>query len=151
MLSINTLSFIVPFRYWEEEVPRFTEAQFQKEFHVSKRTFNYLCSALRSTLSKKSTSVGPPITLEKRIAVALALLAAKNEYNVIAQTFGIGKSTVSILFKQFCNAVVDVLFGKVVQLPSGSGFREEADIFALRWVDIIVPIALPKGNVTFYF
>ena len=95
--------------------------------------------------------MGPPITLEKRIAVALALLAAKNEYNVIAQTFGIGKSTVSILFKQFCNAVVDVLFGKVVQLPSGSGFREEADKFALRWVDIIVPIALPKGNVTFYF
>ena len=72
------------------------------------------------------------IPLEKRIAVALALLASKNEYSVIAQTFGIGKSTVSVLFKQFCNAVVDVLFGKVVQLPSGPGFREEADKFELR-------------------
>ena len=46
--------------------------------------------------------------------------------------FGISKTTVSVVFKQFCNAVVDTLFGKVVQLPSGSGFREEADKFELR-------------------
>ena len=113
-------------------MPRFTEAQFQKEFHVSKRTFSYLCNSLRSTLSKKDANLNVNIPLEKRIAVALALLASKNEYNVIAQMFGIGKSAVSILFKQFCNAVVGVLFGKVVQLPSGTGFREEADKFALR-------------------
>ena len=47
--------------------------------------------------------------------------------------FGISKSVVSVVFKQFCNAVVDTLFGKVVQLPSGPGFREEADKFELRY------------------
>ena len=50
--------------------------------------------------------------------------------------FGITKSTVSVVFKQFCNAVVDTLFGKVVQLPSGPGFREEADKFELRYIRI---------------
>ena len=114
------------------DVPRFTEAQFQKEFHVSKRTFSYLCNALKPTLMKKDANLRVIISLEKRIAVALALLASKNEYASIAQTFGIGKSTVCVLFKQFCNAVVDILFGKVVQLPSGPGFREEADKFELR-------------------
>lgn len=72
------------------------------------------------------------------MGVALALLASKNEYkndySVIAHTFGISKSSVAIIFKQFCNAVVDILFGKVVQLPSGPGFREEADKFELRCV-----------------
>ena len=76
------------------------------------------------------------VPLEKRVGVALALLASKNEYkndySVIAHTFGISKSSVAIIFKQFCNAVVDILFGKVVQLPSGPGFREEADKFELR-------------------
>lgn len=114
-------------RYWEREVPRFTEAQFQKEFHVSKRTFGYLCEALRQALSRKG-----PVALEKRVAVALALLASKNEHEQIARTFGLGRQQVGLLFKQFCNAVVDVLFGKVVQLPSGDGFRQEADKFALR-------------------
>lgn len=125
-------------RFWEREVPRFSEAQFQKEFHVSKRTFNYLCNALRPTLSKRDANLRAHVPLEKRVGVALALLASKNEYkndySVIAHTFGISKSSVAIIFKQFCNAVVDILFGKVVQLPSGPGFREEADKFELRCV-----------------
>jgi len=141
-------------RFWEVDVPRFTEAQFQKEFHVSKRTFNYLCNALKPTLMKKDANLRVIISLEKRIAVALALLASKNEYASIAQTFGIGKSTVCVLFKQFCNAVVDILFGKVVQLPSGPGFREEADKFELRYMfpDSIgvvgathLPVATPRN------
>lgn len=118
-------------------MPRFTEAQFQKEFHVSKRTFSYLCNALRPTLAKRDGEFRTHIPMEKRIAIALSLLAAKheyrNDYSAIAQTFGVSKSLVSLIFKQFCNAVVDVLFGKVVQLPSGSGFRQEADNFELRY------------------
>ncbi|KAK4022511.1 protein ALP1-like [Daphnia magna] len=145
-------------KFWEREVPRFSEAQFQKEFHVSKRTFNYLCNALRPTLSKRDANLRAHVPLEKRVGVALGLLASKNEYkndySVIAHTFGISKSSVAIIFKQFCNAVVDILFGKVVQLPSGPGFREEADKFELRYLfpDTIgvvgathLPVATPRN------
>ena len=61
-------------------MPRFSEAQFQKEFHVSKRTFAYLCNALRPTLQKRDPALKQYITLEKRVGVALALLASKNDY-----------------------------------------------------------------------
>ncbi|CAN7949776.1 unnamed protein product, partial [Ixodes pacificus] len=50
-----------------------------------------------------------PISLEKRVAVGLYRLCSSAEDRTIAHLFGIGRSTVNMLYKDFCDAVIQKL------------------------------------------
>ncbi|XP_065649991.1 uncharacterized protein LOC136078323 [Hydra vulgaris] len=58
-----------------------------------------------------------PISVVKRIAVALHYLASCKKYRVVPSFFGIGKSTANLIVHEFINAVNDVLLPKYVKFP----------------------------------
>nr|XP_047129487.1 uncharacterized protein LOC124809436 [Hydra vulgaris] len=58
-----------------------------------------------------------PISVVKRVAVALHYLASCEEYRVVSSLFGIGKSTANLIVHEFINAVNDILLPKYVKFP----------------------------------
>ncbi|XP_047137502.1 uncharacterized protein LOC124814007 [Hydra vulgaris] len=93
------------------------ECEFKEHFRVNRNTFNFLVNKLHLHLGKTTTTMREPISLVKRVAVALHYLASCEEYCVVSSLFGIGKSTVNLIVHEFINAVNDILLPKYVKFP----------------------------------
>ena len=65
---------------------------------MSKTSFLKLVDLVRYKMEPKLNAVREPITLEKRVAMALYNLASNMEYRVTANQFGSHKTTVSTLW-----------------------------------------------------
>lgn len=50
-----------------------------------------------------------PISLQKRVAIALFALGSAGEYRVVSELFGVGKSTVCAILMEFCEEVWQAL------------------------------------------
>ncbi|XP_012563140.1 uncharacterized protein LOC105847865 [Hydra vulgaris] len=93
------------------------ECEFKEHFRVNRKTFNFLVNELHSYLGKTTTTMREPISVVKRVAVALHYLASCEEYRVMSSLFGIGKSTAYLIVHEFINAVYDILLPKYVKFP----------------------------------
>ncbi|XP_064465442.1 uncharacterized protein LOC135376958 [Ornithodoros turicata] len=71
----------------------------------------YLVESL-PTLERENTEMRDAITPEKRVAVGLYRLCSTAEDRTIGHLFGIGRSTVNTIFKEFCDAVIMHLEGQ---------------------------------------
>lgn len=92
---------------------------------MNRASFNLLCSHLKAW-KKEDTSYRQAITLEKRVAIALYALGSSAEYRSIANLFGVGKSTVCIIVKEFCMRVwIDLQPSYLNHLPLSSQKVEE--------------------------
>ncbi|XP_064475764.1 uncharacterized protein LOC135389661 [Ornithodoros turicata] len=60
-------------------------------------------------LRREDTVMRQAISVEKRVAVSLYKLCSSAEDRSIAHLFGIGRSTVNTLYKEFCEAVITTL------------------------------------------
>lgn len=98
-------------RWFEDTLPNLTEHHFKQAFRVSSSTFRYLVESLR-VLERENTNMRLAIPLEKRVAVGLYRLSSSAEDRTIAHLFGIGRSTVNTLFREFCTAVIEQLEGE---------------------------------------
>ncbi|KAL1445306.1 hypothetical protein MTO96_045091 [Rhipicephalus appendiculatus] len=58
-----------------------------------------------------------PLSVEKRVAVGLYSLCSNAEDRTTAHLFGIGRSTVNIVYRDFCRAVVSKLEDAWVHMP----------------------------------
>ncbi|XP_054830356.1 uncharacterized protein LOC129326219 [Eublepharis macularius] len=85
-------------------------------FRMSRTTFRDLVAALRPRLERQRTTMREPISVEKRVAVAVWFLASGSSYQVASDIFGVGRSTVSNLVVEFCLAVELELLSKTVHL-----------------------------------
>ncbi|KAK8773284.1 hypothetical protein V5799_012181 [Amblyomma americanum] len=103
--------------WFEDTLPNLGERHFKQAFRVSPATFRYLVESLQCVLQREVTNMRKPITLEKRVAVGLYRLCSSAEDRTVAHLFGIGRSTVNIVYREFCRAVVDVLEGAWVHMP----------------------------------
>ncbi|XP_052407883.1 uncharacterized protein LOC127953028 [Carassius gibelio] len=146
--------------WWDSVVSTFTEAQWIKNFRMSKDTFMYLCRRLQPQLERQDTNYRLCITIEKRIAIALWKLATNSEYRSISHLFGIGVATVCRCVHDFCSAVEKVLMPEVIKLPNSEKLKEMATYFERRWglpqcVGAIdgshIPILGPEDYHTEYF
>lgn len=76
-VNIRSIGAIKRFSiFYEKQVPTMDDAEFRENFRVSRNTFNFLVQNLQS-LKKNITRFKSPITLDKRIAVALYSLGKK--------------------------------------------------------------------------
>ncbi|KAF2902214.1 hypothetical protein ILUMI_03972 [Ignelater luminosus] len=76
-------------KFWEEEVPTYTDAMFKENFHVSRNMLNKLMQLL-SCLTTQNTNLRPSIPLDKRLAIAMYALGSSAEYRTIAKSFWYG-------------------------------------------------------------
>ncbi|XP_047127767.2 uncharacterized protein LOC124808621 [Hydra vulgaris] len=93
------------------------ECEFKEHFRVNRNTFYFLVNELHPHLGKTTTTTREPISVVKRVAVALHYLASCIEYRVVSSLFDIGKSTANLIVHEFINAVNDILLPKYVKFP----------------------------------
>ena len=127
---------------------------------MSKATFQYLCSQLRTEIAKKDTRLRKAITVEHRVAVTLWCLATPTEYRTIAHLFGIARSTVCEIVHETVEAIVNKLLGQYIKFPTGEAQREVIRGFERKWnfpqcVGAIdgshIPVQAPLLNHTDYY
>ncbi|CAN7948745.1 unnamed protein product, partial [Ixodes pacificus] len=98
-------------RWFEDTLPHLGEFHFRQVFRVSPATFRFLVESCRCLLERETTIMREPISIEKRVAVGLYRLCSIAEDRTIPHLFGIGRSTVNVMYKDFCNVIIEKLEG----------------------------------------
>lgn len=131
----------------------FEDARFQKEFRMSKATFNYLNDLISPSLTKIDL-VGDVIQPKKRLAIALARLVRGDYYHTIAQLYGIGEATACTICNETSKIIVDKLWSEHVSklMPTTAEELETMQNlvsfpFAFASVDgCHIPLKCPPGG-----
>uniref|UniRef100_A0A3B3BNY6 DDE Tnp4 domain-containing protein n=1 Tax=Oryzias melastigma TaxID=30732 RepID=A0A3B3BNY6_ORYME len=87
-----------------------------------------LCDAVGPLVAPAVRCPRQPVAVKKRIAIAIYKLAACAEYRVVAETFGVSKTTVHRCVYGVCEAICHKLMKKFITLPK----EEEAQQIAQR-------------------
>lgn len=141
-------------------MPHLGDQHFKEAFRVTPVTFRYLVESCRSSLERQTTVMKDPISVEKRVAVGLYRLCSTAEDRTIAHLFGIGRSTVNVLFRQFCAAVITILEDDWVGMVPPDGMAAHMREFhavtgfpqAVGALDgCHFPVSPPKASATDYY
>ncbi|XP_003565445.1 protein ANTAGONIST OF LIKE HETEROCHROMATIN PROTEIN 1-like [Brachypodium distachyon] len=148
---------------WWREVssPSYPERDFKREFHVSRRTFHYLCDELGASVGKEDTWLHAAVPVPKRVAACLWRLAHGHPCLTVAERFGVSVSTVHKLRVDFCAAVNSVLLDRFIAWPetnpqaaavAADKFEEVAGIHGVTGAVYTthVPIVAPRQHVADY-
>lgn len=109
--------------WYEETLPHFPESVFRENFRLNRCTFRYIVSVCKSMV-RQDTNMRRAIPLEKRVAIGLYRLATSAEDRTVANLFGVSRSSVNIIFREFCSVVVRRLEPRYVRFPSAQGLAE---------------------------
>ncbi|XP_077505085.1 uncharacterized protein LOC144114929 [Amblyomma americanum] len=110
-------------RWFEDTLPGLGSRHFRQSFRVSETSFRYLVDVCRPAMERQVTNMREPIPVEKRVAVALYKLCSCAEDRAVADVFGIGRSTVNELYREFCETVVATLEHEWVKMPTAVDMR----------------------------
>uniref|UniRef100_A0A3B3C1P4 Uncharacterized protein n=1 Tax=Oryzias melastigma TaxID=30732 RepID=A0A3B3C1P4_ORYME len=114
--------------FWEIVVEEFTEELWIQHFCMTRSTFDELCDAVGPLVAPTVRCPRQPVAVKKRIAIAIYKLATCAEYRVVAETFGVSKTTVHRCVYGVCEAICHKLMKKFITLPK----EEEAQQIAQR-------------------
>ncbi|XP_077442253.1 uncharacterized protein LOC144064004 [Vanacampus margaritifer] len=103
--------------WWDHVVPDFSPSEFHQNFHLSKKSFEYICSWVSSAMGRRDTKFRLCIPFEKRVAIAIWKLANGGGYNVTSRLFGVGLSTVYLCVQDFCNTLIKILLPIHIRSP----------------------------------
>ena len=116
--------------WWEHVVKStFTQQDWLQNFRMSQCTFMYLCDELRSSIEKSDTDMRRAVPTDMRVAITLWFLATGVDYRTISHLFGVSKSTVCLVSKDVCSAIVKSLLPRYLTFPTGTALREIVDGF----------------------
>ena len=148
-------------KWWEHVVCHsFSQADWRENFRLSHETFNYICDKLKPTIMKQDTRFRRAISVEKRVAITLWVLATTSEYRSVAHLFGVARCTVCVIVRETCQAIVMVLLPIYICFPTGDRLNETVQGFLDRWgipqcagsIDgSHIPIRPPALNHTDYY
>ena len=119
--------------FWEETCQGWTEREWRENLRMSRTAFEFLCRELSPNISRRYTNFRKAIPVRQRFAITLYRLADTAQYRIIANLFGVGKSTVCQIVKEVCQAIVEILMPTYIRLPRAcevqghiAGFRRRA-------------------------
>ncbi|KAH6932596.1 hypothetical protein HPB50_008017 [Hyalomma asiaticum] len=102
--------------WYETTLPHVPDNVFKENFRVNRATFDYIVSVCES-MRRLDTNMRKAIPLKKDVAIALYRLATSAEDRSVGNIFGVGRSTVNLVFREFCAAVVHRLESLYVKFP----------------------------------
>jgi len=82
-----------------------TEKEFRKRTRVSYITFRFLCERLGPYLKKEDTRFRVSVPVQERIAMSLHRLGSGDGLQSIGDLYGVHKSTLSKIVRDFCRVV----------------------------------------------
>ncbi|XP_061441727.1 uncharacterized protein LOC133364856 isoform X2 [Rhineura floridana] len=92
------------------------DGEWIRYFRMSREAVLDLVEKLRPVLQREDTNMRAAIPVDKRVALTLWKLATSDSYRSVANQFGVGVSTASVIVMEVCEAIHDVLLKHVVQL-----------------------------------
>ena len=94
--------------------------EWRENFRMSRDSFFVLCDLLRPWLTRQTTNMRKPISVEKQLAVLLYFLSDEGRYRKTANAFGIGRTTVSKIVRTTCLVIRKELRPKFITLPTSN-------------------------------
>nr|XP_055058042.1 uncharacterized protein LOC129442166 [Misgurnus anguillicaudatus] len=133
LLSLDRTVWVAPrpIGWWEQL--RWRETDWIQNLRMSQNTYLQLCHLLAPHLMKKDTHLRKAVSVQKRVAVALWRLGTQVEYRTIAHLFGLGRSTVHAITREFCKAVCQHLQPIFVSFPNANESEQIIDSFLHQW------------------
>lgn len=114
--------------WWNQIVlQQFTE-DWKDNFRMTHASFLELVSLMAPAMSPRQDYVRTPVPVSKRVAIALYKMASCCEYRVVANQFGVHKSTVKKCVYMFCRKLVKHYMNKFITL-----WNEEAEAISRRF------------------
>ena len=91
----------------------YSEDRFKKTFRVSRATFRYILSRIKHKLERK-TLCEDPVSPECRLGLCLYRLGRGDYFYTISEMCGLGRSTVSTIVGEVCEAIVSCMWKECV-------------------------------------
>ena len=110
-----------------------------REFHyryvrMSKERFDHLLNLVRDKITKKDTRMREAISAEERLVITLRYLASGMSQQDLCWSFRVGRTTVSNILKEVCDAIFEVLSPDYLQPPSSEAeWKHIANDFEELW------------------
>lgn len=104
-----------------------------ENFRMSNATFLYICNELRSMIEKNDTNMRKAIPVEQRVALTIWFLSTGSDFRTIGHLFGVSRSTVCLVTREVCQAMVAVLLPKYIRFPVNDGLKEVVTGFKHKW------------------
>ena len=147
--------------WWDEVVCKtFTHRDWVENFRVSQETFFYICTEVHSEIERQNTRFRKAVSVQKRVAITLWVLATQCEYWSVGHLFGLARCTVCRIVHETCRTIVKVLLPKYIRFPVGESLAETVKGFLDNWgipqcVGAIdgshIPVRPPSMNHTDYY
>ena len=67
--------------------------------------------------------------MEQRLAIVLWFLATNSDFHTVSHLFGVSKSTVCLVVKDVCAAIVKILLPLFICIPTGDNLRQVIEGF----------------------
>ncbi|KAK7878184.1 hypothetical protein WMY93_031181 [Mugilogobius chulae] len=108
-----------PEREWWEKVVllEFGDNEWRENFRMNRASFIRLCVMVDSFMRPAETTVRTPVPLPMRVAIVLYKLGSCGEYRLVANQFGVHKSTVKKFVYMFCRGMVDNVVSNFIKVP----------------------------------
>ena len=78
----------------------------QREFRLTANVFDYVVNLVREQIQRRDTNFRKCVATEKGVAIAVWRLATGNSYRTISKVFGVGKSTIILIIREFNEEMV---------------------------------------------
>lgn len=99
--------------------------EWKEIFRVSRSSFFLLCQKLRPLLECQVTVMRQPVSVETQVAQTLYYLSDEGRIRKTANSFGLGRSTVSTVIRRVCKAISNHLGPQYIKLPKTVSEVEE--------------------------
>lgn len=113
--------------FYDDSVLKFDEADWLTTFRMSKKTYTWLCAQLHEALKPNGSSVPLKnlISVEKRVALVLYAFATGADYRIVAELFGVSRTSVCKFMKRFADSVIEKFGNKLIALPTSLSEYDE--------------------------
>ena len=120
--------------FWKDVIlGTFSDQDWVQNFRMSKTTFEFLHTSLKTRIERKDTTFRKAISVRHRLAITIWTLATPSEYRTIAHLFGVARSTVCVIVHDTCKAIVDILFDEFITFPHGRQLEKTISGFQAKW------------------
>ena len=81
----------------------------ERKLSMSEASFYMLCEELRLYLTKQTTKLQKPVSVENEVAVTFYYLADEGRMRKVPNSFGFGKATVSKVIRRVTSVISEKL------------------------------------------
>ncbi|KAK7907081.1 hypothetical protein WMY93_015693 [Mugilogobius chulae] len=111
----------------------FSGTEWIENFRMTRASFMKLCCMMEDVMRPELVTVRAPIPVNMRVAIVLYKLASCSEYRVIANQFGVHKSTVLKFMHIFCNGMLKSVIQQLIKQPTLEEAREISSRFEKKF------------------